>query len=236
MMLELAAALELSRQCAPTVAPETLLAVVRAESAFNPNAIGVNRGRKLVHQPATRAEAVQTASALLRAGSNFDAGLGQINSSNFAWLGLTVETVFDPCRNLAAAGRVLEANYVSARRTAADAQAALRVALSMYNTGDRNRGFRNGYVRKVQTAAGHVVPALGSATRPQPAPADEVAASGTPSIADEGRGGLPPPAATPRPPEWDVFGRAAAGATLVFTHPNAPQPPGSAAEELTHVR
>jgi hypothetical protein len=41
----------------------------------------------------------------------FDVGLAQINSSNFGWLGLTMETALDPCRNLAAGAAVLLARY-----------------------------------------------------------------------------------------------------------------------------
>ena len=45
------------------------------------------------------------------ANGTVDAGLSQVNSSNFAWLGLTLQTAMDPCRNLAAGARVLLAKY-----------------------------------------------------------------------------------------------------------------------------
>ena len=230
-MLEVAAALALAQQCAPTVAPETLLAVVQTESRYNPNAIGVNRGARLVRQPASRGEAMRVAAALQRAGANFDAGLGQINSSNFGWLGLTVETVFDPCRNLAAAGRVLEANYKTASRSAADPQSALRAALSMYNTGSPARGFSNGYVLKVETSARLVVPAL---ARVSPV-ASAVPPSAAPDVpADRVGAGTVAPAAvslSPPPPTWDVFGRAQLGARFVFDRPNDSEPDGSEGQE-----
>lgn len=69
------------------------------------------------------------------------------------WLGLTWETVFDPCTNIAALGRVLSENY-RAVAEGRDPQAALRLALSLYNTGNTSRGFRNGYVAKVVENAG----------------------------------------------------------------------------------
>jgi type IV secretion system protein VirB1 len=69
------------------------------------------------------------------------------------WLGLTWETVFDPCTNVAALGQVLTANY-NAAKAGRDPQTALRVALSMYNTGSQTRGFRNGYVAKVVSNSG----------------------------------------------------------------------------------
>ncbi len=40
-----------------------------------------------------------------------DVGLAQVNSANFGWLGLTMQTAMDPCRNLAAGARVLLAKY-----------------------------------------------------------------------------------------------------------------------------
>lgn len=40
-----------------------------------------------------------------------DVGLAQVNSSNFGWLGMTMQTAMDPCKNLAAGARVLFARY-----------------------------------------------------------------------------------------------------------------------------
>ena len=45
------------------------------------------------------------------ANGTLDVGIAQINSSNFGWLGLTLETALDPCRNIAAGARVLFAKY-----------------------------------------------------------------------------------------------------------------------------
>ena len=45
------------------------------------------------------------------ANDTIDVGLAQVNSANFGWLGLTMATAFDPCRNLAAGARVLFAKY-----------------------------------------------------------------------------------------------------------------------------
>src|SRR3546814_7647533 len=87
----------------------------------------------------------------MRRGASFDAGLMQINSANFARLGLTPETVFDPCTNLRAGAHVLTDNY----RRASDAGRAdpLRAALSEYNSGSRTRGLTNGYVGRDYAAA-----------------------------------------------------------------------------------
>lgn len=204
MSMTLAALLLLAQDCAPTVAPETLLSVVRVESGFEPLAIGVNgRARKSLRPP-TRAAAVQQAAELIAGGANVDLGLGQINSGNLEWLGLTLEDAFDPCRNLAAAAKVLATNYTGAAAGRAP-QAALRAALSMYNTGDASRGVRNGYVGKVSAAAKYVVPALEVSRASSSSPA---ARAGPSAIMLE---------ADPEPPAWDTFARRRTGPTMVFS-------------------
>ena len=152
MAYSAAAILALASQCAPSVAPETVLAIIQTESSGDPFALNVNGGRQPARQ-SNAADAASTARSFVAAGYSVDLGLGQINSRNMRWLGLTWETVFDPCTNVAALGRVLTANY-NAAKAGRDPQTALRVALSMYNTGSRTRGFRNGYVAKVARNAG----------------------------------------------------------------------------------
>ena len=141
--------------CAPQVHGDTARALVSAESAFNPWAIGVVGGA-LVRQPRHRAEAVATARALRAAGWNFSVGLAQINVGNFERLGLTLDTAFEPCTNLSAMQTVLAECFERARApitTAPADQAALRQALSCYYSGNFATGFRHGYVRKVVAAA-----------------------------------------------------------------------------------
>lgn len=154
----------LARQCAPSVHPKTLAAVVKNESGFNPLAIGVNKGARLPHQPKTVASAIATAEYLAANGYNFDSGLGQINSVNVRKFGLSWAQVFDACANLRAAARVLTDCYQRAHANEPNPQAALRDALSCYNTGSFTRGHANGYVAKVERAAGTapaaVVPAI----------------------------------------------------------------------------
>jgi type IV secretion system protein VirB1 len=143
----------LATACAPGVHVDTAGAVVQVESGFNPWAIGVVGGQ-LLRQPKTRAEALATAHALQRQGWNFSVGLGQISARNFAWLGLNVESAFEPCTNLAAMQTVLSECF---RRANADRQVllqtALRRALSCYYSGDFGTGFLHGYVSKVVSAA-----------------------------------------------------------------------------------
>lgn len=165
MSFPISEVLALALQCAPSVAPETLLSIVKVESGFNALAIGVNGSPQLRIAADTPAAALAQARGLLARGRNIDLGLAQINSANLGWLALSVADALDPCRNLGAAERVLGDGYRRARATGAEPQAALRTALSYYNTGHPRRGFANGYVAKVDRAARAVVPAL-RATQP----------------------------------------------------------------------
>lgn len=152
MALDATVLAALLQSCSPNVAPATMIAVIRVESEGEPFKIGVNSGATLQRQPTNAADAIATARGLLRRGANFDAGLMQINSSNFSRLGLTPETVFDPCTNLRAGAVVLADNYGRARD--AGHSDPLRAAISEYNTGSRSRGISNGYVGRVYAAAG----------------------------------------------------------------------------------
>ena len=130
------------------MAPQTLEAIVKTESNYQPLAIGVNGGSKLQRQPANLEEAIVTAQWLLDNGYNIDLGLGQVNSSNLNRVGLSVHDVFDPCKNIKAAGTIFHNGYQTAIRQYPEEQ-AFKAALSAYNTGNFIQGFSNGYVEKV---------------------------------------------------------------------------------------
>jgi type IV secretion system protein VirB1 len=202
MALSSAAIFALASQCAPNVAPETVAAIVQTESHGRPFALNVNGGSQPSEQTSA-ASAAATAWRYIAAGYSVDLGLGQINSRNMRALGLTWETVFDPCTNIAALGRVLTQNYNGAIN-GRDPQDALRVALSLYNTGSASRGFRNGYVAKVVRNASFAA----VATRPPTSPPSLFDMRG--SIIAENSGPVAGPALILRePPAWNLFERAA---------------------------
>ncbi len=147
----------LALACAPSVHINTAEALVRVESSFNPWAIGVVGGA-LLRQPASRAEALATAAALQGSGWDFSVGLGQINVRNFARLGLTLQTAFEPCSNLAAMQVVLTDCFDRAAASGHHKQRALRQALSCYYSGDFSTGFQHGYVQRVVHAAPSLPP------------------------------------------------------------------------------
>lgn len=220
MALGTSAILALATQCAPSVAPVTIAAIVDVESGGHIYAINVNKLAQQPRRPKSAGEAIRTARRYIARGHSVDLGLGQINSRNMRWLGLSWDTIFDPCINIATAGHVLSTNYRSVRG-GRHPQSALRIALSLYNTGSKTRGFRNGYVRKVERAGFRLARNTGSAgpapssTTPVSYPAASLpaAASMTPAhLAQENLG-----AATntqsiqitaARPARWDVFARA----------------------------
>ena len=202
------ALLALASQCAPSVAPETVLAIIQTESSGEQFALNVNGGRQPARQ-ANAADAATTARRYVAAGYSVDLGLGQINSRNMRWLGLTWDTVFDPCTNVAALARVLTTNY-NAVKAGRDPQTALRVALSMYNTGSQTRGFRNGYVANVERNGG-VAQSVASG-----APLILAAAAPLPNdqrtllLAENAWPEATPVQARPAPPpSWNVLERAA---------------------------
>lgn len=149
--------LALHLQCAPHVAPQTIEAIARAESAANPFAIGVN-GQRLLKQPRSAEQAKAWADWLLERGYNIDLGLMQINSSNLRRLGLTTANVFDPCTNVTAGAKVLTDNYRQAKAELGHGQPALLAALRAYNTGSRKpTATGQGYALRVQQHASTTV-------------------------------------------------------------------------------
>ena len=139
--------------CAPLVDPGTARALVSVESSFNPHAIGVVRG-VLERQPRSHAEALVTAKQLEADGWNYSAGLAQINVRNFARLGLSRDTAFEPCANLRAMQVVLLECFERAQGGGlAKPQRALRQSFSCYYSGNFATGFRDGYVGRVVRAA-----------------------------------------------------------------------------------
>jgi len=170
----------LAQQCAPSVDPHTMAAIVRVESGFNPLAIGVVNAR-LARQPQTLPEAIATAQSLDKQGYRYSIGLAQIERGNVTASGLPLETVFDPCTNLAMGAKILGHCFQGAQRQSNDQQMALRTALSCYYNGQVRAPLAQSYVQKVVAAAAAdthaapipVVPALivsEPATASTPAP------------------------------------------------------------------
>lgn len=120
--------------CAPRVAPQTTLAIVKVESGGHPWAIDDDTTKKS-YFPATREAAVALAVDLLAQGHNLDVGLMQVNSVHFGSDRQSVWTIFDPCVNVANGSRILIDDYHSASRVYGPGREALFHAFEAYNSG-----------------------------------------------------------------------------------------------------
>src|ERR1700722_420576 len=107
-----AAAMALALQCVPPSVAPIIVGIAQHESGLDPVAIHSN------------------------ANGTVDVGLAQVNSANFGWLGLTLQTALDPCRNLAAGARVLLTKYNGNPPDKAKAAYATAVTARIRDLGD----------------------------------------------------------------------------------------------------
>lgn len=165
-------------RCAPTVHPETMAALISAESRGHQFAIADAGPVKLPwaqRKALVRSyylgsvdEATTKATELIAAGHTVSLGLSQVNDRNLGRLGLTVRAMFDPCTNLATGGKIVTEFYLRAVKKFGPGGKALRAAISAYNSGDWMRGENEGYVGLVFKQVGRplgmktaaVVPAM----------------------------------------------------------------------------
>ena len=134
--------------CAPHAL--TIPQIIVVESGGDPLAIRVNGLAQQPPKARSVAEATATANHYIALGYKVDLGWVQLDSANLAALGTTVMAQFDAnsCANIQAGAKILTAAYEQGLQLAPPGQPALKVALSLYNTGNTQRGFVNGYVAK----------------------------------------------------------------------------------------
>lgn len=176
---------------------QRITAIAIHESGGDPLLIGVNadpsRGLPAAMvRAATAQDAARQARTLLAQGRSIDLGLMQINSSQLARHGLTVDAAFDACRNMAA----------GAEHYAADVAAVWNLAARRYNTGAIERGAA--YAASVEQVLARVREAP-----PQAGTRAQVAA-------------LPSPTADPPPcaPVWDGWALAACSHPSSYVEPH----------------
>jgi hypothetical protein len=169
-------------QCSyPGMVPEFWPHVVRAESSYDPLALHDDTANQEYH-PATVEDATALTHSLMRRGHSVGVGLSMLTATSEQMFldkfGLTIEAAFHACANMRAGAR----HYV-------------RGALSIYNTGDRNKGIANGYVHKVLDQQPPTVPPRSTLPEGtitvQEDPVDDTKTTRAPSC------GAPP---------WDVWG------------------------------
>lgn len=96
--------------CAPFVSPDTMTTYIEQRSQADPLAIHITETDRWI-RPKDQAEAIAAAKKLVEDGMAIEAGLAQINSTEWQAHGLTAKTVFNPCRNLSAAEGKLVDQY-----------------------------------------------------------------------------------------------------------------------------
>lgn len=189
---------ELLARCAPSVHPETMAAVVSAESRGHQFAIADagpvklpwSQRKAMVRSlyPSTAEEAVKIAESLITKGHTVSLGVAQVNDRNLSRLGVSIKDMFDPCTNVAAGGKILTDFYTRAVKKFGNGSAALNAALSAYNSGDWVRGAKDGYVDLVYKQVGKPlairqernVPRLSSSRSPSRTPTTAVHVTAVP--------------------------------------------------------
>lgn len=142
----------IAEACAPAIHRDTISALVRVESGYNPYAIGVVGGR-LSRQPRNIEEALTVVNQLEDNGFNYSLGLSQINKYNLPKLNLDIRKVFDPCTNLRAGQTILSECHSRAKAGGMNGQEAVKAALSCYYSGNFTTGLKDGYVQAVVSHA-----------------------------------------------------------------------------------
>lgn len=148
----------LASKCAPTVSYDTLYALVKTESSFNPFAIGVVNDSIKIKQAKNIEDALVNIQILEREGKNYSIGLGQINKFNFKKLGLSAEQLLDPCTNLKATASILNQCFLSVSKF--DDADRLAKSLSCYYSGNEVTGFKHGYIDRVKQNSKVFIPSI----------------------------------------------------------------------------
>ncbi|MGN6449054.1 MAG: lytic transglycosylase domain-containing protein [Brucella intermedia] len=213
---------DVAHQCSPQIAVETLAALVSVESGFNPLAIRVNSGFPLADQPATKAEAFETASIMIAGGEDIDLGLAGINSGSLDRLGLSVSDAFNVCLNLKASASLLDGYYrVALEGGATRAQAEKAMLRSYFGHGDVTLGEIVGYDARILAERNRLKERLqniefsdeqASDPTQRKRKAELVVRSHTAAPPEQSRRRSVPPVA-----RWDVFNSGRRSSVLVFS-------------------
>lgn len=214
--------LDLAQTCAPFVASETLAGVVSLESRFAPFNIRINSGRPLKTQPASKAEAIEIAAALVAEHHDIQLGLGGIGIEELQKLKLSISDAFDPCLNLQATATLLDGYYRLAVKAGADPARAEQVMLqSYYGRDDPSVGAMVNYDDQVRREIKRLGPTIARLTIMDTGEGrgiDEPTASAPVDVVAEvvAENAEPKTASIASAPTWDVFNSRRGSSVLVF--------------------
>ncbi|PHJ03285.1 lytic transglycosylase domain-containing protein [Campylobacter fetus] len=132
----------------PNVSSPIIKQIIQIESNFNEFAINVNKIGSFT--PKTKDEAINLAKKYISNGYSVDIGLMQFNSKNLnskLFLHYSIDDLLDVCKNIKAGSDLFYLAYESTDPNL-DKNERINKALSVYNTGNQQLGFKNGYVAK----------------------------------------------------------------------------------------
>ncbi len=124
-------------------------AITQQESNGQFSAFNVNGWTGKRYTANSIEQAIVLSELFVEEGYTVDVGLMGINSANLKRYQISIRSAFDPCTNVKIGTYIYSENLKVASRKGLTGENAMQVALSIYNTGSRTRGFKNGYVSKV---------------------------------------------------------------------------------------
>ncbi|QMS69542.1 lytic transglycosylase domain-containing protein (plasmid) [Campylobacter fetus] len=124
---------------------EIIKQIIEVESKYQQFAINVNKVGSFTLK--TKKEAKALADFYIKQGYSVDIGLMQFNSSNLKEFSYSIDEILEPCNNIKAGSDIFYLAYESTNPNL-DKNERINKALSVYNTGNQQLGFKNGYVAK----------------------------------------------------------------------------------------
>lgn len=123
-------------------------AIMKVESNYNDLVVNVNKVGSF--KAKTKDEAKSIIQDYMAKGYSVDIGLMQFNSNNLqypAFSHYSFDDLLDSCKNIKAGSDIFYLAYESTDKNL-NHQERIQQALSIYNTGNKEFGFKNGYVAK----------------------------------------------------------------------------------------
>lgn len=122
----------LVEQCAPGVAVEPLIAIVRQASSFEPLLITIEERKAIPIQASSREEAIQLTTEATAAGQKVRIGLAQLGDQDMKQARLTVSAAFDACKHVAAVNQLFNARLEAATAGGRDLKSATTAAVASF--------------------------------------------------------------------------------------------------------
>ncbi|EAI7269715.1 TPA: lytic transglycosylase domain-containing protein [Campylobacter jejuni] len=139
----------LIEQCKnPNVDTQIIQKIIQVESNNQQYAININKVGSFILK--NKKEASTLAKNFIQKGYSVDIGLMQFNSNNLKssmFSNYNIDDLLDICKNIKAGSDIFYLAYETTNENLTKEE-RINQALSIYNTGNLNDGFNNGYVAK----------------------------------------------------------------------------------------